>query len=314
MSTLLIDGTNLFMIHWSANPALDLAGNPIGAVSGFTRFVSKFCQAYQPTKCVVFFDGKNGSAKRKSIFKDYKSGRKPRTIIARSIGFETIDAANRNRDYQFKALQEILETLPVNTVICNDFETDDAIGYFIKNKTNYGCENNEDIVIVSCDKDFLQLINDNTNIYNPISKKFISKDNIVENYEVSAANWLFYRSITGDKSDNLDGVKGIGPATLKKLFDITSNEKFEIESIKSLDDNNKIAKKLKENIDLIERNEKLMSLSAPLISLSATDRLHYQLTHFEPRIDKKNFIIKAATINNIDISMTVNFNSLLTRK
>lgn len=293
---------------------MNLQGVPVGGVTGFVKFLSKFCQAFQPTNCVVFFDGKNGSAKRKTIFKEYKSGRKPRTIIGRQIGFESIDAAAKNQDYQFKALMEILETLPVNVIKCDDFEADDGIGFFIKNKQRYTQTQEEDVVIVSCDKDFLQLLSDNVNIYNPISKKIITKENVVENYEVAAVNWLFYRSVTGDKSDNLNGVSGIGAKTLKKVFDVSLNERFTIDSIKNLNEENKIAKKLKESIDIIERNEKLMSLSEPLISLLAAERLDYQIRTFEPRLDKKSFIIKASTINNIDISMAINFNSLLTRK
>lgn len=314
MSTLLIDFTNVFMIHWSSNAATNLSGEPIGAVKGSINFLSKFCQAYQPTKCIAFFDGKNGSVKRRSVYKDYKSGRKPRTVIARHIAFESIDAAARNQDYQFKALLDILETLPINVIRCDSFESDDGIAHFVNHKEQYGCDPNEDIIIVSCDKDFLQLLGPNVNIYNPISKKIITQENIVESYEVSAHNWLLYRSITGDKSDNLRGVRGIGVATLKKVLDVASTEKFTIDSIKNLSDDNKIAKKLKENIELIELNEKLMSLHEPLVSLSATERLDYQFKAFEPRLNKKEFIIKSALLSGVDVSITTNFNSLLTRK
>lgn len=314
MSILLIDGSNVVSIHRSANTALDANGEPVGMIVGTLRLISKLCQTLQPERCIFFIDGKNGSAKRKSLYKNYKAGRKPRLILARTISFVNEKQATDNADWQFNTLLSILETLPIQVVITDSHESDDAIAYHLKYRKRYYGDENKQTIICSCDRDFGQLVSDSVSIYNPINKSYTNPDNFLSKHEVSHQNWLFFRCITGDASDALPGVGGIGPATLKKVFDITSNEKFTIDSIKDLSDDNKVAKKLKDNIALIELNEKLMSLEEPLISLSVAEKLDYQFTNFEPKMNRVQFILKSSGLP-FDIGAATAFNSLLaTRK
>lgn len=307
MSVLLVDGTNLFCVHYAANTAMDTNGNPIGAVVGFTRLLSKFVEAMAPEKVIVFFDGKNGSAKRKSLFRDYKGGRKPRMIIGRQIGFSTEDAALRNKDWQFSNLLSLLDCLPVQVVITDDYEADDGAAYFLKHKKRYGHEKS-DVIILSCDKDFSQLLSEEVSIYNPINKNFITTENFVEKYEVSHRNWLFFRSVCGDPSDNLDGVKGFGAKTLQKLFDIQNPDAtFTPADINASIIDHKNMVKLKEGLDVIERNWKLMDLSNPLISLSTADKLDYQFMNFKPKMNRKDFILQCATLGFVDQAVLPRF-------
>lgn len=275
--TLLIDGSNLFLIHLTANPTVDGSGTPVGGVSGFLRSISWIAKILKPEKVVIFFDGKGGSTKRREILSEYKEGRRPPTVVGRLYQFSSQEKADQNRQYQFKILQDLLEYLPVNVIVSNNFETDDGIAYVVKFKKYFDFN---DIIITSCDRDFYQLVNKDVLIYNPMSKKLINEKSIIEEFGIHPKNWLFYRSISGDKSDNVDGVKGIGPKTLCKMFNLHDEQlEYSTEDIEILYENcaelqkDKKQKtllnnliKLYENKSKIERNWKLMDLKNPLMS------------------------------------------------
>lgn len=303
MTTLLIDGSNLSIIHFTANPAADSNGVPIGMVKGFLGALAWMNITLKPSRIIIFFDGKNNSTQRKQIFSEYKEGRKGKLVVGRHYKFSTEEAANKNRDYQFFVLRDLLEDLPVSVLICNGFETDDAISYCVKHRKFF---NLDPIHIVSCDKDFYQLIDDNISIYNPMSKKVLSKKDVVEEYGIHPRNWLLYRSIAGDASDNLDGVYGIGPKTLLKLFDLGSEIEFDVEDLELLCDsileegvekNKSVIKnlqKIKSNISVIKRNWSLMSLSEPMVSSLSKDVLDGAVQEKELRYRKLDFWKKAA--------------------
>lgn len=132
-------------------------------------------------------------------------------------------------------------------------------------------------------------------------KSFINKEWVLKKFDVHPNNWLFYRSIDGDVSDNIPGVKGFGPKTLKKLFAINSEKIIEVDSIPAsvriLSENTLSAKEkrllkrleqLNSSIDLIRRNQKIMNLKEPLISMKHKEQLEYQLD-FSGKINMKDF-------------------------
>lgn len=289
MSTLLIDGTNLFTIQMAGNPAQDGNGNPCGGVKGFMNSLPWLVRAMKPTKVIIFFDGKGGSAKRRSMLSEYKEGRRPATVVGRFYQFSDADKAENNKQYQFQLLRECLDLLPVNVILSTDFEADDGIAYCVKHREFFKLEH---IYIVSCDRDFYQLVNSNVSIYNPMSKKVINTGAILEEFGIHPQNWLFYRSVTGDKSDNVDGIKGFGPKTLLKVLDLQSAEhKFTPEDVSDLFFASDIIKDktilkhiftLNENKSKIERNWTLMSLEDPLIDMGSKDRITNAITAFDP--------------------------------
>jgi DNA polymerase-1 len=274
MKTALIDGTNLSIIHFTANPAVDKNGVPMGMVKGFVNSILWILKTLKPDRIYIFFDGDNSSKQRKQIYSEYKQNRKTKKIVGRFFQFSDEDKAEKNRQYQFSVLREILDFLPVEVVICNHFEVDDAISYCVKYKEYF---NFTYINIVSCDKDFIQLISDDVSIYNPMSKKIINTKSVIADYGIHPHNWLLYRSITGDSSDNLDGIRGIGPKTALKIFSLESDVAFDLEDVKELisvavEQPSSINKnilsnllKIKEDFAKIERNWKLMDLKNPII-------------------------------------------------
>jgi DNA polymerase-1 len=310
MGTVIIDGSNLFMIHVSANPAVGQDGIPIGGMKGFLSSLTWIVRATAASRVVIFFDGKGGSTKKRQAFKDYKAGRRPPTVVGRFYDFSDKEQCERNRDYQLSCLLKALENLPVDAIVCTDFEGDDAVAYACNSR---GAFDLGDCTIVSCDKDFYQLISDEVKIYNPMSKKFISEQDVVNEFGIHPENWLFYRSVTGDKSDNIDGIKSFGPKTMLKLFPKIAEKGAKIlpediddlfEVSKEIEDKTVQSriKMLHENKAKIERNWSLMSLSDPMMSNRAKDFLTSRLNTFEPHF-KRIELFKCFS----DIGVDLNF-------
>ena len=112
---------------------------------------------------------------------------------------------------QFSRLLEYLDDLPINVISIDRIEADDTIAYIANNLLE------EEVTIMSADQDFLQLVNDRITVWSPIKKKFYTPDLVIEDYGVPAHNFLMYKVLMGDKSDNLEGVKGLGPKKLPKI-------------------------------------------------------------------------------------------------
>lgn len=305
MRRLLIDGTNIARIHFSSNPARDVDGNPAGIIKGMLGLVLRVNDLWKPQEIVCFWDGPGGSVQRRALYKDYKGNRKPRSIVGTQYQFASPKQAEENYDWQTEKTRELLEYCGINSIVTESYEADDGIAYTIQ------LNSDDEHLIVSCDKDFFQLVNDKTQIYNPQSKKIVSKETITKEWNIHPSNWLFFRAITGDAGDNLKGVKGFGAKTLAKLFDLNTDTKNSLKIIDEglmilneikedpnhdyKDREKRIYKRLKqleENIQIIERNWKLMDLSDPLMPLNRKEEVKYQLDNFESTINQKNFYIE----------------------
>ena len=149
--------------------------------------------------CMDVFDGKGVSHRRRQIYSEYKNNRKPGSDIKRSPYLQTDEDPKASMVRQMRRLSEYLETLPVTTMVIDHIEADDTIAYL----TTLVRERGGQSYIMSTDLDFLQLVNDDVAVWSPTKKKLYFKNDVVEEYGVSANNFLLYRTITGDKGDNL---------------------------------------------------------------------------------------------------------------
>jgi DNA polymerase-1 len=203
----------------------------------------------------------------------------------------------------------MIDLLPVTMTVCNNFEADDGISYTAK----YRKENNlGHVYIVSCDKDFYQLIDSDVSVYNPMSKKIFGRNEVIEEFGIHPNNWLLYRAIVGDVSDNIDGVKGLGPKTLLKIFSLESDIKFDLEDVETVCDSVEVNSKkpdtltknllkIKENLSKIKRNWELMNLSSPMLTSNSREVLDGAMTestHF-----KKLEFWKASTNNCLNLNL-----------
>ena len=191
----------------------------------------------------------------------------------------------RQREILFKILEEVF----FRQVMCDNVEGDDLIAYYVKNK-----KENEKIIIVSSDRDLTQLISDSVSVYIPKLKKFITPSNSKELLGCPSCNILLKKQICGDASDNIAGIKGLGEATLYKVFPRILEEKVGLndflEEAKKINEDRKNNKKkpLKclENAlnritdgsqgnDIYNINEKIIDLSSPLLTDEAISELDY---------------------------------------
>ena len=255
---LYVDGFNFFYRAFSKDTqSTNQDGIPIGGVITFMRQLFSVINETKPTNVLIVFDGDSAGERRRKIFKNYKDRR------GRRVGREIkTDYANfSNEDFQVSLLFKLLGYFPF--LICKvDFlEADDIIAFLVKkNKENFYN------IISSSDKDYYQLVDENIHIWSPEKKILITKNNFKEQFKILPENFIYYKILNGDLSDNINGVKGLGEDRILKYIP-QLNENI-IENLDSLydiinnikEDKTKTLKTLKESKDLISRNYKLMKL------------------------------------------------------
>ena len=259
---LVIDGLNTFIRVFSAVPALNDDGQHIGGVTGFLRSVAAVVRLIKPTRCIIVFDGKGGSRRRKDIYPEYKANRANKTAFNRYQEFASLEDEQDSMRRQFGRVIQYLNCLPVTTLSIDNVEADDIMAY-IANEI-YTDDKNR-VTICSTDRDFLQLVNNRISVWSPIKKKMYTPSVMQEEFGFSSKNYLLYRSFIGDKSDNIPGLKGVGPKSLIKYFPVFSEDReLTVEEIvqyaNDVDKKYKVHTLVSENKELLELNYKLMQL------------------------------------------------------
>jgi DNA polymerase-1 len=256
---LIVDGLNTYIRVFSAVPALNDDGDHVGGVVGFLRSIAALVRQFRPTRCVLVFDGKGGSARRKKVFSNYKANRAVKTKFNRHSEFESIDDEQASMKAQFARMVEYLQTLPVTLISIDHVEADDVIAYL----TQETFVNSERVIISSTDRDFLQLISNRVQVWSPVKKKLYDKRALQEEYLVHPNNYLTYRTVIGDKSDNIPGVNGVALKTLVKLFpELTEEEQIDVDMLvdKASQVKGKAAVTLTESKTQLDMNWDLMQL------------------------------------------------------
>ena len=211
---LIIDGMNTFIRSFAAIPTMDENGNHIGGVTGFLKSVGYVTRKFKPSRVYVIFDGKGGSKRRRDIYPDYKLGRKPLTRLNRTYDMTTEKDEQDLMRYELVIVAKALMKLPITTITLDHVEADDIMSYIAQHVVEGGGES----IIYSTDKDFLQLVGDGIKVWNPVRKKTYIPETVLEDYSIHPNNFLLYRALTGDTSDNLPGIKGLGMKTLLKFM------------------------------------------------------------------------------------------------
>ena len=208
---LLVDGLNTFIRAYAASPVLNGDGEHVGGISGFLMSVGHAIKAINPTRVVVIFDGKDGSARRRSIYPEYKANRKVKIRLNRAV---TVDKQDTQLQ-QLIRLTDYLNVLPITTIVVDGAEADDVIAYVAN---DYLLQKDSQVFIMSSDKDFMQLVDDRTHIWSPTKKKMFYTEDVVEDFKIHPKNFALYRALIGDDSDNISGVSGLGAPTLIDKF------------------------------------------------------------------------------------------------
>ena len=260
---LIVDGLNLYLRAFAVNGALNDNGVPVGGLTGFLRSLAYSIREVNPTRVIVVYDGQGGSQRRRKILPDYKANRKPGKRITRWDAFKDAREEKDAMKIQFSRLIEYLDFLPVNVISIDRIEADDTIAYIAHTLLD------EDVTILSADQDFLQLVNERITVWSPTKKKFYTPRMVMDDYGVPAHNFLMYKVLMGDKSDNIEGVKGLGPKKLPKIVpDLLTQTTLDLDFI--LEHAGKgeepMHKKISESETQLRLNEELMDLKNPPIS------------------------------------------------
>ena len=290
------------MRHFVVNPSLSESGLHIGGTVGFLNGLKNLTRTVGPKKIVVVWEG-GGSPRRRSIYKDYKQGKRPQRLN-RYYSDDLPDTVE-NRDNQISLTISLLKEVAVQQLYVDDCEADDIIGYLTKYKFD-----DERVVIASSDKDLYQLLSKTVVQWSPGQKKFITKKDVLDKFGISSKNFCTARCFVGDPSDGLSGVPRAGFATLKKRFPDLSTEKFvsvnkiiEDASILVENSNLSIYTSIIENEKIATRNWKLMNLDIRNLSASQIDKVDFLLRQENHHANKMGLIRKmySAGIRNFDV-------------
>lgn len=286
---LLIDGLNLFFRNFAVINLMNESGSHVGGLGGFLRSLGTLINQIQPTSMYIIFDGMGSSTNRKNLHPEYKSGRNFR-IINWDM-FQHLDDENEAKSDQIRRLIHYLECLPIKTVAIDKVEADDIIAYY----SQYLPEKyNSKVYIVSNDKDFLQLINENVIVYRPTEKEFYNKNTIKNKFGVLAENFILYKTLLGDSSDKVPGIKGLGEKGLTKKYPELSNTQLTLEDIFNISANKHKEHEVYARVVLdrvrLENNFKIMNLSNPLISDEEKEFLEMIIEEDTPHLNITEFM------------------------
>jgi len=195
----LVDVSSMFFRAFYAIPPLHTAGGlPTNALYGFLSMSIKLLRESRPDYMVFCFDRKEPSF-RSEIYEEYKANR---TEMPDDL------------EPQIPFIREITEKLGVQALDKLGYEADDIIGTLAK----WGEAQKMAVSIVSCDKDFAQLVNDNITLYDTMKNIRYDRPAVVEKWGVNPEQIIDYLAIVGDTSDNIPGVRGVGPKGAQKLL------------------------------------------------------------------------------------------------
>ena len=300
---LIIDGLNTFIRVFSVLPTTNEDGVHVGGIVGFLKSIGYVINMVSPTRVIIVFDGKGGSNRRRKIYPEYKQNRKTKYRVNRTYDFASQEDERQNMIMQLQRCVEYLDTLPVTVLSYDNIEADDTIGYLCKQVLT-----ESEIVVMSTDKDFLQLASGRTKIWSPTKKKLYDEEAVFEEFGITAKNYIWFRVLDGDKSDNINGVRGLGLKTIrKKLPFLTENKICNIDDITDV---------LPESSDIIKRNYDLMQLQDVNISGSTKtkiiERVNQPINKLVKYKFEKMFLEDKlfTTLPNVTTWLLTNFNQL----
>tara|TARA_R110000824_G_scaffold65952_6_gene171410 strand:+ start:1196 stop:2164 length:969 start_codon:yes stop_codon:yes gene_type:complete len=286
---MIIDALNMYFRAYIVDPSLSTNGQPLGGVKGFIKILQKLSRDLKPDLIAICWDGPGGSAKRRQIVKEYKEGRKPIRLNRETDLSENEEL--ENKIWQQTRLIEYLNQLPVPQFMFPEVEADDVIAYVANSHHFKGWQK----IIVSSDKDFLQLCDDETVLFRPIQKKVHNTNNVVEEYGIHPTNFALARAIAGDKSDNLKGVPGAGLPTVQKRLPFLSEAKeYSIQEVmdycENIDSKVLFFDRVTSHRGLIIKNYKLMQLYDPILSLQSRKKVDHVFENLGYEFNKTEMI------------------------
>lgn len=265
---ILIDGTySLYRSYYALPLLINKKKKPRGAIYGFLNTLNSIIKKHKPTYMAIVFDSKKKNF-RKKLFKKYKYNRKkmPYNLIK-----------------QIRPLYKIIKKIGIKVFDVPGFEADDTIGTIaVKFKKKIP------IIINTCDKDMAQLVTNRIKLLDG-KKNIIGPKEIIKKFGIKPNLIVDYLALSGDYSDNIPGIPGIGKKTAIKLLNNIGNIKKVYENIDKINLYNfNISDNL---IEKIKKNKKIAMLSYKLAKI---------YTKINIKINYSDLIIKNSNIEKIE--------------
>ncbi len=195
----LIDGSAyIYRAYHAIRGLSNSKGIPTNAVFGFTRMLLKLLEERSPRYIGMFFDAKGPTFRHKK-FEDYKANRPPMPEDLVS---------------QLAPIKEVTAGLRIPMIEKEGYEADDLIGTVARLAADQGFQ----VVMVTGDKDFVQLISDQISIWDPMKDKVLNLDSVAAEFKLNPHQVIDVMGLSGDTADNVPGVPGIGPKTALALI------------------------------------------------------------------------------------------------
>jgi len=246
MNLYLIDGNSyVYRAFYAIKGLTNSKGFPTNAIYGFTTMLLKIIREKSPDALVVSFDSPVPT-ERHRIFQDYKAHR-PETPSELVL--------------QLPHIRKVVSAFRIKIFELGGYEADDIIGTLAKDAAAQGTE----VFIVTADKDMLQLVDERIKIYDPMKDRVLDEAYVREKFGVGPERVTEFMALTGDASDNIPGIKGVGEKTAKELlssFDSIEDLLEHPEKIKR----EKLRKMVSDNKEFVRLSQKLatIDLSVPI--------------------------------------------------
>ena len=196
---ILIDGSGyIFRAFYGLPSMTNENGVPVNAVFGYTKMLLKLIDDFKPMYVAVIFDVARKTF-RNDLYDLYKANRSdpPEELIP-----------------QFSIIRDATNAIGLPVVEMEGFEADDLIATY----SNIAQKTNKKVIIISSDKDLMQLVDDNTILFDPMKQYWINDEQVFEKFGVYPSKVIDVQSLAGDSSDNIPGVPGIGVKTAAELI------------------------------------------------------------------------------------------------
>jgi len=198
-SLYLVDGSGyIFRAYHALPPMTRSDGTPVNAVYGFTNMLIKLLEDTKADRLAVIFDASEHTF-RNELYPEYKANR---------------DEAPDELKPQFPLIRDAVRAFNVPCIELAGYEADDLIASYAKAAVAAG----DDVVVVSSDKDLMQLVTDKVAMLDPIKNRRIGAAEVMERFGVGPDKVIHVQALCGDPTDNVPGVRGIGVKTAAELI------------------------------------------------------------------------------------------------